>query len=89
VLASPLTGGGVEVGRMSQLFLNAIATVGEDSRLWAPYVWQILEPQGHRFRRDGYLLDSREDNLQHLAVLAEAFKAQALPVLERLGMVGV
>ena len=89
VLASPLTGGGVEVGRLSQLFLHAIAMVGEDSRLWAPYVWHILEPQGHRFRRDGHVLDGREDNLEQLTVLAATFKTHALPVLQRLGMVGV
>jgi hypothetical protein len=52
-------------------------------------VWHILEPQGHRFRRDGHWLDGREDNLEQLSVLAATFKTQALPVLERLGMVGV
>lgn len=85
-LASPLTGGGVQVGRFQQLFLLSKIKGAEEPKQWANDTWSILRKQGQRLLREGKALESAEDNLKELEVLAQNFARQQLPILEALGV---
>ena len=52
-LASPVTGGGVTVGRFPQLFLLAMAQGKKQPADWAAFAWNILASQGQRIIKDG------------------------------------
>ena len=82
-LASPVTGGGVSVGRFSQLFLLA-AQEGHDDPV--RYVWDLLTGQGHRLIKEGKIIEDADANLAELKALHETFVQQQLPVLRQLKM---
>jgi hypothetical protein len=83
-LASPVTGGGVSVGRFGQLFLAARAAGQAEPAQWAQSAWQSLEAQGQRLIKDGTRLDEPADNVQELWRLAGDFAQRQLPVLHSL-----
>lgn len=84
-LASPVTGGGLVVSRIAQLFLqHAAATKKMQPADLAQAVWQILSSQGQRVLRDGKPLENPQDNLAELTVQATAFVQKQLPVLKAL-----
>lgn len=83
-LASPVTGGGLAVGRFQQLFLHARAQGLAAPHEWAAYAWNILAQQGHRIVKDGQALELPEDNLAQLQAQAQDFAAQRLPALQKL-----
>ncbi|WP_072505878.1 class I SAM-dependent methyltransferase [Phaeobacter porticola] len=85
-LASPLTGGGVAVDRMEQLFLLARSEGRAGPNGWAEFAWQILEPQGQRLEQDGRVLTLPEENLAVLKARAHAFAARRLAILDGLGI---
>ena len=85
-LASPLTGGGVSVGRFAQLFLLAREQGSEQPEQWAQYVWQVLAGQGQSLIKDGKTLEGAEANLAELTRQAQAFADQSLVVLKALGI---
>jgi SAM-dependent methyltransferase len=85
-LASPVTGGGVTVGRFQQLFLLAASQGQKQPKAWAQFVWDILASQGQRLLRDGKAMDKPEDNLAELTRQAEEFAVKQLPVLRALGV---
>lgn len=82
-LASPLTGGGVTVGRFQQLFLLA-RSQGKKQPEWAAFAWNILAAQGQRLLKEGKPLESEADNLAELTAQANAFAEKQLPVLQAL-----
>ena len=85
-LVSPVTSTAIPVARFEQLFLEGssqgLATADE----LAEFVWAILEQQGQRLIREGKTVDSAEDNLKELALLADKFLAKKLPILQKLGV---
>lgn len=81
-LASPVTGGGVPVGRFHQLFLLARQQGHKQPKDWAQAVWNTLASQGQRLLKEGQTLESAEANLAELTTQAEAFAAQHLPLLK-------
>lgn len=83
-LASPVTGGGVSVGRVQQLFLLSIGQGKQQPQEWVQDAWALLKSQGHRIVKAGQPLQAEEDNLTELAQMAEDFRAKALPVLRGL-----
>ena len=83
-LASPVSGGGVVVGRFHQLFLLALLQGQQTSAALAQSVWEVLAQQNQRVLKDGVTLESAEDNLAELMRQAEEFQAKALPVLKAL-----
>lgn len=83
-LASPLTGGGISVGRFQQLFLLARMQGAEEPRHWAREAWTILARQGQRLMKEGKALENPEDNLKELEALADTFAQRLLPILEAL-----
>lgn len=86
-LASPVTGGGVSVSRMQQLFLLALAENRKQPQEWAQHVWRIIGRQGHKLSRDGVVLETAEANLAELNDRATEFAARRLPILKALQIV--
>lgn len=86
-LASPVTGGGVEVDRFEQLFLLALSEGKAEPAAWADLAWQILSAQGQRLTHEGRVLERPEENLAVLRARATAFAARRLPLCQSLGLV--
>jgi len=72
-LACPVTGGGIEVARFSQLFLQGYQQGHTSAEALAQYVWAILEPLGEGVMKYGRTLESAEDNLAELTQRATEF----------------
>ncbi|MDR6584848.1 SAM-dependent methyltransferase [Herbaspirillum sp. BH-1] len=83
-LVSPLTGGGVRVDRVEQLFLLARQHCGDDIDAWPAQVWRHVSAQGKRLVRDGVRLEGEEENLAELATQARLFARTRLPLLQAL-----
>ena len=86
-LASPVTGGGVTVGRCHQLFLLALAQGKKQPADWAAFCWTVLAGQGQRIIKDGKALETPAENIAELTAQAQAFADQQLPGLKALGVV--
>lgn len=83
-LASPVTGGGITVGRFQQLFLLARSRGKKQPADLAAYAWEILSVQGERLLKEGKALESGEENLAELTAQATEFAEKRLPVLQAL-----
>jgi Predicted methyltransferase regulatory domain len=83
-LASPVTGGGVAVGRFHQLFVLAMQSGNKKPEEWAGFVAQILTDQGQWIIKDGKPLDSAEAQLAEIILQAKEFAAKQLPILKAL-----
>jgi len=86
-LASPVTGGGISVGRFQQLFLLALTSGNKLPEEWAKYAWSILAVQGQKLVKEGKALDTPEENLAELTTQAQAFATKTLPILKALQIV--
>ena len=85
-LASPVTGGGVAVPRLQQLFLLAGRNACEAPVDRAAFVWSILGGQGGHLIKDGRTIEGDEDNLAELTAQAQSFAEKTAPVLKALGI---
>lgn len=83
-LASPVTGGGVSVGRFQQLFLLALSNGNKQPADWGQFVWQVLQAQGQKLVKEGRTLESAEENLAELTAQAMSFAEKQLPILKAL-----
>ncbi|MEX2132386.1 MAG: class I SAM-dependent methyltransferase [Pseudohongiellaceae bacterium] len=83
-LASPVTGGGILVGRLQQLFLLANSQGNTTPEAWADFVWQILVGQGQKLVKEGKTINSPEENIAELTTLAQNFAEKQLPILKAL-----
>jgi hypothetical protein len=86
-LGSPVTGGGVQVPRIEQLFLLARSSGKTQPQDWAQMCWQMLSAQGQRVLKDGKALESAADNLAEVTRLATVFAEKKLPILKALQIV--
>lgn len=86
-LASPVTGGGVTVGRFPQLFLLALAQGRKQPADWASFAWNVLAGQGQRILKDGKALETPAENIAELTAQAQAFADKQLPGLKAMGVV--
>lgn len=86
-LASPVTGGGLPVGRFQQLFILAIQQGMNKAEEWASFVSQILNAQGHKIVKDGQQLVTPEEHMAELTKQAHEFAAKKLPILKALQIV--
>ena len=86
VLASPVTGGGVGVLHLQQLFLLARQEGHLTPDAWASYTWQAFRTLQQTMMRDGKVLTTDEDNLAEIALHAESFRNGGLPILQALGV---
>lgn len=83
-LASPVTGGGIVVTRIQQLFLLSLGQGRKQPSDWAAFAWQVLSSQGQRMIKDGKTLETPEENLADLTAQAVAFAEKQLPILKAL-----
>jgi SAM-dependent methyltransferase len=83
-LASPVTGGGVSVGRFQQLFLLAMSEGKKQPAEWAQFVWHLLKVQGQKLVKEGKTLETDDQNLAELTAQAETFAQTQVPVLKAL-----
>jgi len=83
-LASPVTGGGIVVGRFQQLFVLALQQGKKNPEDWAQYAWDALAVQGQRIVKEGKPLETVEENLSLLKDQANAFAEKHLPILKAL-----
>jgi hypothetical protein len=81
-LASPVTGGGVAVGRFQQLFLLSRRGGCDQPDDWARFTWQLLSDQGQNLFKEGKALETPEENVAELTSLARSFAEQRLPILK-------
>jgi hypothetical protein len=86
-LASPVTGGGLVVGRFQQLFLLALSHGKKQPDDWADFVWTVLSTQGQQIFKEGKTLDGAEENLAELKAQAATFAEKELPVLKSLKII--
>ena len=86
-LASPVTGGGVNLNRFSQLFLSAYRSGCKNSEGLAGHVWKILLEQNERLVGDGKALETESENIEELLKRASTFLDETLPVLKSLQIV--
>lgn len=87
VLASPVTGGGVTVFRIQQLFLLAISRSQKQPADWANFVWQILSAQKQGVLKEGKALQTAEENTAELLEQANTFAEKQLPMLKALKVI--
>ena len=83
-LVSPVTGGGVTVGRFLQLFVLAMQQGKKKPEEWADFVAQILTSQSQKIVKDGKPLHTQEDQLAELLSQANEFAQKQLPILKAL-----
>jgi SAM-dependent methyltransferase len=83
-LASPVTGGGVEVGRFHQLFLLAMQQGKKKPEDWAAYVAKILAEQGAMIVKEGKPLETAEVQMEELTSQANEFALKNLPIFKAL-----
>lgn len=86
-LASPVTGGGVSIGRFQQLFLMALSQGKKQPAEWAQFVWQLLASQGQKIVKEGKLMETQDENLAELTNQAQAFAEKQLPILKALQVI--
>lgn len=87
VLVSPVTGGGISVGRFAQLFMLARSQGHKTVKEWADFAWKCLAAQGQLIRKNGEALQTPEENKAELEEQATVFKDTMLPVLKGLKIV--
>ena len=83
-LASPVTGGGIEVSRVQQLMMLGYRQGAEDAEKLAQFVWSIYEPQGENLTQYGRPLTTAEENLAELQQRAQDFLRRDLPMYQGL-----
>ena len=86
-LASPVTGGGVPVGRFEQLFLLSLSKDRSDAEMWALDAWEVLKLQGQKVVKEGKTLESEVENIMELTLQAKRFASHHLPVLRALQVI--
>ena len=85
-LASPVTGGGVVVGRFAQLFLLARERGSLTAEDCAKATWKILSSQNQRLIKEGKVLETEQDNLDEIKSQVMEFEMKSLPILQSLGI---
>lgn len=83
-LASPVTGGGVPVNRIHQLFLMSLNQGKRQPDEWVQEAWSVLSSQGQRLLKAEQPLQSEEENIAELNRIADEFNKKVLPVLQGL-----
>ena len=86
-LSSPVTGGGIAVGRFHQLFVLALQQGKKKPEDWATFVAQILASQGQKIVKEGKPLETEGEQLKELTTQATDFATKQLPILKALQII--
>lgn len=87
-LASPVTGGGIFVSHLQQLFLRAKLQGWQLPEEWVREVWPVLQRMNRLLSKDGQVLLTEDENLAELYRAAQQFAERGLPVLQAVGIIG-
>ncbi len=82
-VASSVTGGGIAVDRVTQMFIAATLRKEKAPVLFA---WTALDKQGHRITKDNQNLETPEENIAELTLRYETFVERSLPRLQIYGV---
>ena len=82
--ASPVTGGGIIVNRLEQLFLFGKNQGCRTTLELSNFVWSILNEFGQKLMKEGNTLMSDKENLEELQRKANEFMDKRLKILEAL-----
>jgi SAM-dependent methyltransferase len=85
-LASPVTGSGIGVSRVHQLFLLAQRHGKAKPNEQANFAWEAFSSQGQRLIKDGKVLETTHENLAELSLQASEFAEKRAPLLKALGI---
>jgi len=83
-LASAVTGGGILLSRIEQLFLLAREQGAGESLAWAQQVFATLREQGQNLIKDGKPITDEQAQIDELIAQAHAFREHKLPLLKAL-----
>lgn len=83
VLASPVTGGGIQIPRFQQLFLLAILQGKKQPQDWVDFAWKTISSQGQAITKDGKPLLTPEENITVLQEELQLFERR-LPIFKAL-----
>ena len=83
-LASPVTGTGISVGRMEQLFLTALDLGRGTPAEQAQHAWETLSRQNQLLVKEGKALPTPAENIAELTRLAQLFQDTRLVGLKAL-----
>lgn len=86
-LASPVTGGGLTMGRFQQIFVSSMLAGKKSPEDWAQDAWKVLKMQGQRIIKEGQTLETDEANLAELNAQAQEFNQSRLAMLKSLKIV--
>lgn len=86
-LVSPVTGGGIGLTHMTQLFVLASSEGKVGAVALANYVWDFLDSIGERIVRDGKKIESKDENLKEIRTSANQFLKFGRPLLEALQII--
>ena len=86
ILASPLTGGGVAVSLLDQMFLSSHAAGQRSAKNLFEYAWKLFKVHGQGFRQDGKVTSGDAENRAILSQKAEVFLASRLARYQVLGI---
>jgi len=84
VLASPVIGAGVNIGRFEQMFLGARAKGLKTPAEWAKDAWDLMAQQNQLIVKNNEVLRTAESNLEELQAQAKTLAEERLPLLRRL-----
>lgn len=85
-VASPVSGGGVNLGRIDQLFTLAyIEGIKQDK--WETFIWDILSSQNLSLSQNNETIIGDENNLKELTNLKTQYINDTLPYLKQLKIV--
>ncbi len=85
-LSSPVTGGGIHVNRIFQLFLLAYESSGNNIDELVNFAWRCVHSNGQRLLEEGKELKTEEENKKFLEERAFSFINKHLPILKALGI---
>ncbi len=85
-MASPVTGGGILVPHVNQMFMNAEAEGKTTAEQLALFLWDFLDGIGERLNKDGKRLEAKEDNVAELTKAADRYLAHERSLLCALGV---
>ncbi len=83
-MATPASGSASNVNRLEMLFMLAEQEGVKDP---PQYVWDLFKERGHRLRKEGKVLESDKENLEHIRGEFENFTEQRKPILSGLGVI--
>jgi SAM-dependent methyltransferase len=83
-LASPVSGGGILVPHICQLFMLALQQGRSNVAELANFVWEVLDSVGERLMRDGKRVESEEENIEEFRSMAHRFLNRTLALLQAL-----